>query len=69
MRWPFQKKLDVPKIKKNGQSHSEEARRESEQKLRDAVMDRLEVRKVSRETAKLDKFAEAVERSMRRSHG
>lgn len=69
--WPF-KKLDIPNVVKNGQSNSEEALRESEQKLRDAVRAQQEVRKVSsksKELARLDNFAIALERAMRRSNG
>lgn len=72
MKWWPPRKLNLPKVENGGVKHSAEVLRESEQKLRDAVRDRNEVKKVSQETTRLkvnDLFAEALEQAMRRSHG
>lgn len=66
-KWPF-KKLEPPPEPWNGvgQLRAEAARRNSEQKLRDAVRSKNEVNK---EVDRVDNFALALERAMRRNHG
>jgi hypothetical protein len=65
-QWPF-KKIELPEEPNGtGKRKAEEAKRSSEQKLRDAVRSK---REVSKEVDRIDNFALALERAMRRRHG
>lgn len=59
------KEIELPKHEGQG-NHSAEAARESERKLDDAIRTKKEVTQLLKVN---DQFAEALQRSMRRSHG
>lgn len=64
------KKFNIPKADSNGQTKAEEVVQESKKKLQDTIKTRKEIEKVSARTTNLtDRFAEALEQAMRRSHG
>lgn len=58
-------KIEMPRHEKPG-NHSAVAARESEKKLYEAINTRKEVSQVIKAS---DQFAEALQQSMRRSHG
>lgn len=78
MRWWSNKrkndrqKLRPPQPEKNGERKSEEVLRKSEEKLKEAMRDRVEVKKVTEKSKRLqvnDKLAEALYQAMRRQNG
>ena len=73
MSWFRRKKVELPEEHANGNSRSQEALRESERKLLEARMSKLEVEKVTRKSRELinknDHFSDALQRAMRRANG
>jgi hypothetical protein len=73
MSWFRRRKITLPEEPSNGEIRSIEALQESERKLREAKMTKLEVDKVTRKSRELvrknDHFSDALQRAMRRTNG